>query len=130
MVVVVAGSRLTGVVAVHDSGVVEDDIDTAPLVELVDTALDVLLVGDIAAGRVDFAGHVGGHLHDLLEGLGQGGLGNVTHQHARAFAKEEDGGLETDAAVQGLASVQEGLLDSKFGPSLLHEVAKRTQRHQ
>lgn len=85
----------------HDAGVVEHDVDTAPLVDLAHAGLDVLFLGHVAAGGVDLAGDVGGHVLDLGQGLGEGRLGDVTHEDAGALAEEEDGRLETDAAEVG-----------------------------
>ena len=91
--------RLTSIIGMHDPGVVEHHVDAAPLVELVHTGLDVLLLGDVAASGVDLAGDVGRHLLDLDQGLGEGGLGDITHEDAGALAQEEDGRLETDTAI-------------------------------
>lgn len=83
----------------HDPSVVEHHVDTAPLVELGHTCLDVLFFGHVAAGGVDLAGDVGRHVLDLGQGLGEGRLGDVTHEDAGALAEEEDGRFETDTAV-------------------------------
>ena len=36
--------RLTGIVSVHDTSVVEHDIETTPLIDTVDKSLDIILL--------------------------------------------------------------------------------------
>lgn len=95
-------ARLTVVIAVHDTGVVEHDVHTAPAIETLDHGLHVGFFGDIAFHRVDSADHVRGHFLCFVDCFGQGRFGDIGHQHGSSFAEEEDGRFEADAAGNGV----------------------------
>ena len=56
---------LTGVVGVHDTCVVEDDVDATPCVGVLDHGGDVGFFADVADDGVDFAVDVRAELLDL-----------------------------------------------------------------
>jgi len=74
------GVLLTCVITVHDSSVVEHDIQTAPRVNMLDSGLNVGLLGNVTLHGLDGAGHVRDYLLCLGDGFGKRGLGNVAHQ--------------------------------------------------
>jgi hypothetical protein len=89
----VYGVRVLGV---HDAGVVEDDINTTPIIKVSDHGRDIRLFAHVTLHRLhhfymryDFS-HFG-------EGLVQGGLGDVGHQDCGAFTGEENGRLQANA---------------------------------
>jgi len=84
---------------VHDACVVEHDVYATPSIKLLDNSLDVSLLGDIALGCRDLAGHVWRKIFGFDDGFGKGRLGDVAHHDRGAFAQEEDGSLEADAAT-------------------------------
>ena len=89
------------VVAVHDAGVVENDVDAAPGVEMFDHGFDVGFFGHVALDGLD-SGRVRGYGADFGEGGGEGGFGYVRHEDGGAFAGEKDGRFQADAARKGV----------------------------
>ena len=87
----------------HDSGVVEHDVHAAPGVESGDGGGDVGFFGDVAYLGGEFLGGGLGGVDgvDFLESAGEGGGGYVGHEDGGAFAEEEDGCFEADAAFFG-----------------------------
>lgn len=90
--------RLYGVrvVEVHDAGVVEDDIDTTPAIKVSDHGRDIRLFTHVTLHRLHHS-RMRYDLYHFGDGLLQGGLGNVGHQHRGTFTGEEDGRLQADA---------------------------------
>ena len=87
----------------HDSGVVEHDVHAAPGVESGHSGGDVGFFGDVAGLGGEFLGGGQGGVDgvDFLDSGGEGGGGYVSHEDGGAFAEEEDGCFEADAAVFG-----------------------------
>ena len=86
-----------GVVAMHDARVVEHDVHASPRVDVGDHGFDIGFLGDV--GLVGFeAGRVVDYGADFFEGGVEGWGGDVGHEDCGAFAGEEDGGFEADAA--------------------------------
>lgn len=92
-------SKLTSVVTVHDTSVVEDDVKTAPLIQAVNDSLNVGLLANIALLGGNLTGHLRSHLLGFCHRFLEGGFGNISHDYRCAFAKEQNGRLQTDAAV-------------------------------
>lgn len=85
-----------GVVGVHDARVVEDDVQAAPGVELLDGRLDRVLGRDVHNFGLEH-GAGGRQLLGLGHGLLQSGARDVAHQDLGALAGEKNGGLEANA---------------------------------
>lgn len=83
----------------HDSGVIEDYIKTAPGIEFLNGGLDICLFGDVDFDGLDFADGIRGTFLCFGNGFFQSRLRDVTHEHICPFAEEEDGCLQTDASV-------------------------------
>jgi hypothetical protein len=83
------------IVSVHDAGVVEDDISTAPAVLRLDHGLDVGFLGDVTPDGLD-ARSVGDQLLHFGQSFCQCSLGDVGHEDRGTFTGEKDGCLETD----------------------------------
>lgn len=99
------GRVRTGVVAVHDPGVVEHDVQPAPFIQSLDGGLHVGFLGNVAFHSLDDAGGVRRQFFGFGDGLSEGGLGDVGHQDRGALAEEEDGCLEADAAAYFISIV-------------------------
>lgn len=87
------------VLTVHDPGVVENDVYTAPGVESRDHVAYGRLVGHVNMGRLNAAGVRRKDFTELGLRFCKGRFGDVGHEHGSAFAEEEDGCLEADATV-------------------------------
>ena len=70
--------RLTGIVSVHDTSVVEHDIKTAPLINAVDKSLDVRLLAHVALCGLDLANSVRDDLLRLCKSLLKRLLGDIS----------------------------------------------------
>lgn len=92
-----------GIVGVHDTGVVEDDVHAAPGVGSGDKSFNLGFLGDV--GLVGLDDGAWDEFLNFGEGFGQGGLGDIGHEHFGAFAGEKDGGFETDATVVIVVSI-------------------------
>lgn len=88
-----------GIIGMHDTGIVEYHVHTTPTVLRLDHGLDIGLLRHVAADGLQTAS-VGYHLLDLGQGLGQGGLGDISEEDVGAFASKEDGGFEANATVR------------------------------
>ena len=86
------------VVCVHDTGVVEQDVDAAPAVDVLDHGPYVGLLGNIGDACIEVLGR-GDNFLDLGQGLLERGGGDVGEEDIGTLASEEDTSLETDAAV-------------------------------
>jgi hypothetical protein len=89
--------KLTSIVGVHDTSVVEHDIETAPLVDALNKSLDVVLLANIALCGLDFADHIRRDFLCLCKSFLERGFGDIGHDDGSALAQEENGGLETNA---------------------------------
>lgn len=88
-----------GVVGMHDPGVIEDDVNAAPRVELVDHG-----------GHIGFFGHISFERFeprmvredgvDFGESARQGRLRYIGHEDGGPFTGEEDGRFETNPAME------------------------------
>lgn len=85
-----------GVVGVHDARVVEDDVQAAPRINVVDGGLDGGLGRDVDDLALEHSAG-GRQLLRLRQALLERRAGDVAHQDLGALAGEQDGGLETDA---------------------------------
>lgn len=92
-----------GVVGVHDPCVVEHDVDAAPGVEVGDCGCDVGFLGYVAEKGFELLGGGEGGKDgvDFFKGGGKKRLGDISHEDGGAFAGEEDGRFEADAAAVG-----------------------------
>lgn len=88
---------LTCVVGVHDTSVVEHDVETTPRVDLLDGGSNIGLLADIADSGLNLASSVGNDLLDLGDGLLESRCRDVAHQDGGTLAGEENGGLKTNA---------------------------------
>lgn len=110
--------------AVHDARVVEHYVDAAPGVEVGGRGGDVRLFRDVAFECLE-ALVVGDHFLDFGEGFGEGGLGDVGHEDGGAFAREEDGCFEADAAGERVLVWVFGMGAEKWGTELDEKVDTR-----
>ena len=86
------------ILAVHDTCVVEHDVDSTPWLDLSDHRLDLVLLGDIAEESFHLVGGWN-ELSELLCGGLEGWLGDIGHEDVGALFGEKNTGLETDAAM-------------------------------
>ena len=70
--------RLTSIVSVHDTGVVEHDIETTPLIDTIDKSLDIILLAHIAFCGLDLANSVRDDLLRLCKSLLKRLLGDIS----------------------------------------------------
>jgi len=61
--------KLTSIVGVHDTSVVEHDIKTAPLIDAVDKSLNISLLAHIALCSLDLTNSVRDNFLRLCKGL-------------------------------------------------------------
>jgi len=73
-------NSLTCVVGVHDTSVVEHDVETTPRVDLLDGSSNIGLLADIADSGLNLASSVGNDLLDLGDGLLESRCRDVAHQ--------------------------------------------------
>ena len=106
-----SSDRLTGVVGVHDAGVVEHDVHASPGLDSLNHGGNVRLLAYVAGDGVDLAGHVRKDLFDLCRTLLQCWKRNVGHQDIRPFPGKENSGFETDAT--GRVMVSSAILDKE-----------------
>jgi hypothetical protein len=86
------------VVCVHDTSVVEQNVDAAPAVDVLDHSLYVGFLGNICDARIELLGR-GDDFLDLGQSLLKRRTGDVGKQDVGTLASEEDTRLETNAAV-------------------------------
>lgn len=79
-----------GVVGVHDPGVVEDDVEAAPGVEVFDCGGYGGLRADVADEGFEAAWGGGAEFFQFCEGFFEGGGGDIGEEDGGAFAREED----------------------------------------
>jgi len=91
---------------VHDTSVVEHDIETAPRVYLLNSCSNIGLLADIADSSLDLAGSVGDNLLDLGKCLLECGFRDIAHQNRGTLAGEQNRGLKTNTTVQSSAQAQ------------------------
>jgi len=89
-----------GVVGMHDAGIVEDDVDAAPGIEMLDGGSDVGFFGDVTGFDFD-AGGGGDEGLQLGEGFFEGRGRNIRHEDGGALFGEQDGCFETDSTKGG-----------------------------
>lgn len=99
------GVDSVGVVSVHDTRVVENDVETAPGVYMLNHGLDVGFLGDICDFGLDLLGVWDDGL-ELFEGLVESGTGDVGEEDVGAFAGEEDAGFQADASGGALVGAR------------------------
>lgn len=87
------------IVRMHDSGIIEHDVDTTPRVETVNHCGNFWFFGDIAFVRLD-AGMVGEDFNYLSKCSGKSRFGDVCHEDFCPFARKENGSLKANATNQ------------------------------
>lgn len=88
------------IVSVHYAGVVEDDVQTAPGVDVGDHSLDVSFLGDIADLGLNLQVFgAGNNFMQLGQCLLEGWPGDVAQEDVGALTCEENRCLETNAAA-------------------------------
>ena len=70
--------KLTSIVSVHDTSVVEHDIKTAPLIDAVDKSLDIRLLAHVALCSLDLANGIGYDFLRLCKGLLESRLRDIS----------------------------------------------------
>lgn len=70
--------RLTGIVSVHDTSVVEHDIETTPLIDTVDKSLDIILLAHVALCGLNLANSIRDNLLCLCKSLLKRLLGDIS----------------------------------------------------
>ena len=88
----------TIVVAVHDTGIVEYYVQATPFIETLDYGFNLDFFRDVALHGGYLAGHVRCLVLSFSDCLGQCWLRDICHEDGGAFAKEEDGRLQPNAA--------------------------------
>ena len=83
----------------HDTSVVEHDIETTPRIYLLDGCGNIGLLADIADSSLDLASSVGDNLLDLGKCLLESRCRNIAHQNRGTFAGKQNAGLKTNTAV-------------------------------
>ena len=88
------------ILRMHDSRIVEHDIQTTPGIEVSHGGLNLTLLGDIHRASLHIAIALGNDLVHPGESLFEPGGTDISHENGGAFAKHEDGSFETDATKQ------------------------------
>jgi hypothetical protein len=86
------------VVRVHNTSVVEQNVDAAPAVDVLDHGLYVGFLGNICDARIELLGR-GDDFLDLGQSLLKCRTGDVGKEDVGTLTSEEDTRLETNAAV-------------------------------
>lgn len=107
----VGGVDRVVVLGVHDAGVVEDDVNTAPFIGGGDGGGYGCFVGDVAFDGLDFAGVGGNDGGEFGEGGVQCLAGDVGEDDGGAFTEEEDCGFQADTAGGAGDDLREVLVD-------------------
>lgn len=89
------------VIGVHYAGIVEDDVQTAPGVDVGYNGFNVRFLGNIADLGLDLEAFGGGnYFMELGQGLLERWCGNVGEENIGALTCKKNGCLEADAAVR------------------------------
>lgn len=86
------------IVSVHNTSVIEDHIGAAPAVLGLDHCLHVGFLGHVALEGLHTRGSGNNFLH-LGQCLGEGSIGDISHEDVGSLAGEEDGGFETNTTI-------------------------------
>lgn len=103
------------VLCVHDTGIVEHDVDTAPGVEVADGGLNIGFFGYVDDERLELALSCGDDLLDLGERLVESGGGDVGDEDGGAFLAHQDGRLEANSSAFQKKKKLVSTLYSDFG---------------